>query len=239
MSGRTLLEAELCRRPLQPGRDTHGPGTDIEAEAAFRGGATPPPAFAEAHQSLGLVLHRQRRLPEATAAYRQALRHRPDLTAAAFSLANVLREQGEVDEAVATYRQIVQARPDMAEVHHNLANTLEEQGNLEGCRAHELEARRLRPDWVYPLFTLAELASHGHYEMPDEQVQRLQALSADPQLSLNDASMAQFAQAFLFDKAGDHDRAFASYRQGNTCKHRLLHQTGEAFDPAAHRQAIP
>ena len=213
-------------------------GRQIEAEAAFREALRLRPAFLEAHHSLGLVLHRQRRLPEATAAYRQALQLRPDFTEAAFSLANAFREQGQVEEAVATYRRILQSRPDMAEVHHNLANTLEEQGNLQDCLAHVLEAARLRPDWAYPLFTLAELACHGHYQISDDQVQRIQALLADPQLPLNDASFAHFAQAFLFDKAGDHDRAFASYRTGNACKHRLLQQTGEAFDPAAHQEAI-
>ncbi len=213
-------------------------GRQIEAEAAFREALRLRPAFLEAHHSLGLVLHRQRRLPEATAAYRQALQLRPDFTEAAFSLANAFREQGQVEEAVATYRRILQSRPDMAEVHHNLANTLEEQGNLQDCLAHVLEAARLRPDWAYPLFTLAELACHGHYQISDDQVQRIQALLADPQLPLNDASLAHFAQAFLFDKAGDHDRAFASYRTGNACKHRLLQQTGEAFDPAAHQEAI-
>jgi tetratricopeptide (TPR) repeat protein len=85
---------------------------------------------------------------------------------------------------------------------------------------------------------LADLAANGYYDFPQAQVERIQTMLRDPDLPPNDASQLHFALAFLREKQGAYDEAFASYQQANAVQHRLVHETSRAFDPQKHDEAI-
>ena len=208
------------------------------AVAAYRQALWLDPAYAEAHHNLGVALEGQGHAQEAVACYRQALQIRPNNPGACVNLGHALYDQGDVEGAGAAYRQALSLLPDCADAHNGLTYVLEDQGRAGEAVGHALEALRLRPDWAQPLFMLAELAANGYYEFPEAQLQRIQTLLRDPSLPLGDASLLHFALALVREKAGAYDDAFDSCRQGNASQHRLLHETGRAFDPDKHDQFI-
>src|SRR5262249_34691184 len=106
------------------------------------------PDYAEAHNSLGIVSARQRKLAEAAARYRQALRLKPDYPEAHNNLGAALELRGQLQEAVSSYGKAVQLKPDYAEAHNNLGASLDALRNLEESLASYTEAVRLKPDYA-------------------------------------------------------------------------------------------
>jgi tetratricopeptide (TPR) repeat protein len=208
------------------------------AVAAHRQALWLDPAYAEAYHNLGVALEGQGHAHEAVACYRRSLQIKPNNPGACINLGHALYDQKDLEGAGAAYRQALSLLPDCADAHHGLTYVLEDQGRAEEAVGHALEAIRLRPDWAQPLFALAELAANGYCQFPEDLVQRIQTLLGDPNLSLADASLLHFALALVREKAGTYDEAFDSYRQGNAAQHRLLHETGRAFDPDKHDQFI-
>jgi tetratricopeptide (TPR) repeat protein len=205
--------------------------------AAFGQALRLRPNYAEAYSNLGLTLKEQGRLQEAVACQQRAIQLRP-CADAYINLGNALRDQRDVEGAAAAFREALRLRPDYADAHNALAQVSVEQGQLQEAVRHALEALRFHPDWAPVVFVLAELAADGCYEFPEAQVQRIETLIGDPGTSPSDASLFCFALAMLREKRGDYDDAFASYRQGNALKHRLLHGTARAFDPQKHDEMI-
>ena len=152
----------------------------------------------------------------------------------ALTWATQLHDQGDVVGAAAAYRRALSLQPNDADAHNGLAQVLEEQGQPQQAVQHALAALHLRPDWAPMLFILAELAANGHYDFPEEQLQRIETRIGVPGTSPTDASLLHFALAMLREKRGAYDDAFDSYRQGNALVHGLLKETGQAFDAQEH-----
>jgi tetratricopeptide (TPR) repeat protein len=232
------LKPEFPEAYANLGIALHEQGDPERAMAAYHQALRLRPDFAEAHNNLGVILKEQRKLPEAAACYQRAVQLKPDYADAYSNLGNALRDQGSVEQAAAAYRQALSLEPGDAEAHDGLANVLEVQGRMDEAVRHALEALRLHPDWGRPLFSLAQLAVHGYYQFPEAQVERIETLVADPSISPGQAGILHFVLGVLYEKRAAYDDAFAHYRRGNALKHRLLHETGRAFDPQKHDEAI-
>jgi tetratricopeptide (TPR) repeat protein len=215
----------------------HQAGALQPAVAIYRQILQANPAHSPTLFYLGAAYQTLRDLPAATDCYRRLLLLEPANAEVHYQLGLTLHKQGNLADAATSYEQSLRLRPHYAEAHNNLSGILLELGRPEEALAHSLEALRLLPDCAPALFNLAELAVHGHYQFPPDQVRRIETLLANPSLSLNDGSLLHFALALLRDKAGAQE-AFDSYRQGNALKRRHLHETGQAFDPREHRESI-
>ena len=131
----------MGNRQAEAGRLDH-------AMAQYRKALALDPAYAEAHNNLGVILHRQGRLEEAAAAFGQALILVPEDADAHLNQGNVRFAQGRLDQAAVHFRQAVALKPDQAEAHLNLGVVLLQQGRLEDAHASTRRALALAPDMV-------------------------------------------------------------------------------------------
>jgi Tfp pilus assembly protein PilF len=99
-----------------------------------------------AHNNLGNVLDRERKIEDAMAHYAEALRLNPDFVDARNNLGNVLWRQGRLSEAAAQYLEALRVKPDYAEAHNGLGSVLDDQGKVEEAITHFREAVRLNPE---------------------------------------------------------------------------------------------
>jgi tetratricopeptide (TPR) repeat protein len=196
------------------------------------------PNYVEALSNLGLALRDQGRLEEAAACQRRAIELRPDGVDIYLNLGNVLHDLGDIDGASAAFQNALRLQPDCVDAHNSIALILEEQGRPEQAVGYVLEGLRYAPNSACLLAILGELAANDVCALTDEQLRRIESLAGAPATSTSDASMLHFSLAMMSEKRGAYDEAFASYRQGNAMKHRLLHETQRAFDPGQHGQWI-
>ena len=94
-----------------------------EAAALLRQATEASPTYAEAHNSLGILLLETGRTAEARAALERAVALRPDYANAHTNLGNALSAAGAGEEAAAAYRKAIALDPYDLQAHHRLART--------------------------------------------------------------------------------------------------------------------
>ena len=109
----------------------------FDEAASLLGQATDAaPAYAEAHNSLGILLLETGRSAEARATLERAIALRPDYANAHTNLGNALSAAGASDAAAAAYRKAIALDPRDLQAHHRLARTHLALGAVE----HALDA---------------------------------------------------------------------------------------------------
>ncbi len=94
-----------------------------EAAALLRQATEASPTYAEAHNSLGILLLETGRTAEARAALERAVTLRPDYANAHTNLGNAFSAAEAGDEAAAAYRKAIALDPRDLQAHHRLART--------------------------------------------------------------------------------------------------------------------
>ena len=94
-----------------------------EAAALLRQATEAAPTYAEAHNSLGILLLETGQTAEAQTVLERAVALRPDYANAHTNLGNALSESGMGEEAVAAYRKAIALDPYDLQAHHRLART--------------------------------------------------------------------------------------------------------------------
>jgi len=196
------------------------------------------PGHAQAQNDLGGALLACNQVEAALRHLHQAVRLRPDFAEAHSNLGLAFRELGRIDEAMQCFRESLRLNPNYPGAHNNLGYTLEFQGRIDEARAEFLEALRLDPNNARALASLSGLASNGHHEFTDDQLQRIRALVARNDIPVDEVGRLHFALARVCDRAGAYDEAFAHYRQGNELRKEYVRRRGTAFDPAAQHQRV-
>ncbi|MEP7274711.1 MAG: tetratricopeptide repeat protein [Betaproteobacteria bacterium] len=125
-----------------------------DAIACYREALVLAPAFVDAHNNLGALLHRRGRLPEALACYRAALSLRPGSADLHYNLASALRDQGVAADAAAAFRRAISLQPDHLLAHCNLGNLLGAAGDPEGSTASYARALAIDPECVEAHYNL-------------------------------------------------------------------------------------
>ncbi len=154
-----------------------------EAEAEYREALRLNPNYAEAHNSLGILLGKDlERYEEAEAEFRETLRVNPNDAEAHNNLGNLLGNLGRHEEAEAKYREALRINPDLAEAHNNLGVLL---GNLEKheeAEAEYREALRINPNYAEAHSNLGNLL--GDLERCEEaETEFREALRVNPDLA--------------------------------------------------------
>ena len=124
------------------------PGTEAEAEAAYRRAIEADPALGSAWTNLGNLLHRRGDSAGARSCYERAVDLDPDHPEARYNLANVLDESGDAEMAIAEYERTLRVAPDFADAHYNLALLLERIGATDRAQAHLRRYRELSPEKI-------------------------------------------------------------------------------------------
>jgi tetratricopeptide (TPR) repeat protein len=216
----------------------HRQGRLNEALALLQETVRLAPNFAQARNDLGGALLACGQPEPAIEHLQEAVRLRPDFAEAQSNLGLAFRELGRIDEAVRCFRGAMRLNPAYPGAHNNLGYTLEFQGQVEEARAEFREALRLDPNNARALASLSGLAAAGHYQLSDEELSRIRSLLTRNDLPADDLGRLHFALARVHDKAGDYDKAFVHYRQGNDFRKEYVRRRGAAFDPEAQRRAV-
>jgi len=104
--------------------------------------------YAEAHNELGYLLHKSKRLQEAEASFLRALELKPGFAEAHNNLGNLLYETKRLQEAEAAFRRALELYPDLAQSHNNLGNLLHVTKRLGEAECAFRKAIELKPDFA-------------------------------------------------------------------------------------------
>jgi tetratricopeptide (TPR) repeat protein len=215
-----------------------GPGRAKRAAHHFEEAIRLNPEFPEAHNNLGVARLRMNRSSEALAHWREALRLRADYPEPHFNLGSEFMELGRYPEAENHFQEALRIKPDFADVKTNLGSLCVQTGRFEEARNHLHEALRLKPHAARAYYTLSELTSHGFYEFTTQDLENVSLLLGRPDLSIEDATLLQFALGNVFNKKQLYDEAFRHYEAANAAKKLLLRERGSAFRPEKQTQLV-
>ena len=147
-----------------PGRDTelarqhHSRALDLidaeeydEAERALRQSLQADVMFGPAHNNLGKVYFKQRRLYQAAWEFQYAARLMPHHPEPRNNLGLVFEDVGQLDEAVDHYREAMKISPDNPQLIGNLARARIRRGDRDEKLVdllQQLVGKDTRPEWV-------------------------------------------------------------------------------------------
>jgi len=196
------------------------------------------PGNAQAHNDLGGTFIAARQPDLALPHLRRAIRLKPDFPEAHNNLGVALRNVNEFEESLECFQTAVRLKPLYVRARINLGHALQLLGRLDDALAEFLEALRLEPKNALALSHLSNLAQHGYYRFPAEQVHALEELAALTDIPPEEHCRIHFALARLRDKAGAYDEAFAHCTRGNELRREYDRRRGLLFDPDAHHAVI-
>jgi tetratricopeptide (TPR) repeat protein len=193
------------------------------------------PTIVQAHNNLGVLLAAADETDEAIEHYKQAIQLQPLNVEAHYNLGNALRHRQDMASATRAYEQALLLQPDYTPARDGLADTCMELGDDAGAKAHWQAALRARPGDVRSLLGLAK---SGWLSPDDPGVDQIEVRLREPNLSDDVSSYLHFAAAYILDRAGEIDRAFEHFRQGNAARRALFHRSGGGFDSKEYAQRV-
>ena len=203
-----------------------------EAVDAYERAVRLRPHFPRALNNLGNALQRLGRVDEAIGAYRKALALEPEEADACNNLANALKDAGRFEEALALYDRAVGARRSRSDqALANKALLLMEIGATAGARHAAREALAINPDSVpaWHIRALLETFKAGDSEL--NTLERLLGRAEELRMSDEERIRLHMALGKAQLDAGDSERAFALFAEGNRLKRSTVHHdaalTGE------------
>ena len=147
------------------------------------------------------------------------------------NVGNLLALLGRFDEATRSYERALALRPQFAEVHNNLANVLKQQGHFDRAVQRYQQAIALQPDYADAHFNQSEIKT---FQRDDQELPLLEALARDNStVPAGKKPLVHFALGKALEDAGEYDRAFGHWLQGNALKRRQL-----AYDPQQPQQDL-
>ena len=138
-----------------------------------------------------------------------------------------------LDDAERELNRAIAINPNYLEARLNLGNLYEDQGNLEAAKSTYGSALAIMPTNGRSNARLAVIDVFSGNAAA--AVQRLQNVLIDPRTSSEDRAEVLFALGNAFDAAGEYDRAFAAYEEGNTIRAALARVR---YDPRAAEELI-
>lgn len=187
------------------------------------------PDMIEAHLHLGSLHYLADRNEQSIESYRQALRLAPDRPDALCGLAATLAVQGHFEEALTHVRRALDISPDHMEAHITLADIHEKRGNYE--EAYQALRPLIDSGKTGSRLAVSFASVARHVGRSHEAVELMEQVLSEPGLTVKQQQDLRFALGKALDSAGEYDRAFHHYAEGN----RLVKRH---FDPAGHSRLI-
>ncbi len=180
------------------------------------------PDNATARINLGIALKGLGRFREAIDAYKAVLDQEPGNDAALNNMGVAHMGLDEAGEAETCFRRVLQAQPDNVGAANNLGRACEALGDMEGAATAYRQAVKLMPDCGEAHLALASMGpvQAGH-------LRDMQGLYDDPGADATQRLYLAFALGKALEDAGDYDKAFEYFSEGNR-----LHHAANPFDLA-------
>jgi tetratricopeptide (TPR) repeat protein len=158
-------------------------GMYSDLETLWRVTLSRNPASWLAHNNLGDLLLKQKRLKEAFEQFQSALQIKPDDEKIWFNLGDAFSAEGQPDKAMKCYRKAIEINPNYFNALNNLGSALAAEGRFDEATGYYLQARQIEPASFITLKNLASaMAATGRL---DEAIgnyrQAIQINSNDPE----------------------------------------------------------
>ena len=187
-------------------------GSLAEAVTWYKQALELAPDAARLHCYLASAYEEADNYEDAVASYETALRLDPDFAEAHDGLGWIRHEQGRNDEAMRCYQTALRLKPDFPTAECNLGMLLTELGDFAGAEAAFREVIRRRPQHAG---AHAQLATLLRGKLPETDLEVLNRLLADPELSDNRRASLHFGLAHVLDARSQYSQAAEDLRVGN------------------------
>jgi predicted Zn-dependent protease len=173
------------------------------------------PDYRAARLDYVVVLLERHKYQQARAELEQLIKAEPDNRQHRAMYATACAGLGEHERAVQLYRKLLREAPQAEEVHLSLAHSLKALGRRDEAIASYHAAATARPDFGDAYWSLANLKT---YRFPDEEITRMRAIEAAPEIRLVDRYHVCFALGKAFEDRGDYAESWRFYERGNASK---------------------
>ncbi|MSQ93229.1 MAG: sulfotransferase family protein [Gemmataceae bacterium] len=153
-------------------------------------------------------------------------------------LAKALIRENQETDALAHFEQAAQLDPRLAEAQSAWGAALIDVGRTPEAIAHLQESLRLQPDHVVAFAHLSELVNENCYRYSEAELAEITRLLGDAATTPVDRSALHFALAYVQEKQGQYDDAFAHFRTGHDLKRQASEASGVVFESAEHTKVV-
>jgi tetratricopeptide (TPR) repeat protein len=186
-----------------------------DAEALLRRALELAPDFTAARANLAIALYRQNRPAEAVEILDGITDDEPDYLGHRNLKAAALSRIGGYEEAIRLYEDVLARRPEQPKVWMSFGHVLKTVGRTQdGIDAYR-HAIRIAPTLGEAWWSLANLKT---VKLDTEDVAAMEAALARPDLAEADRLHLHFALGKALEDAGERERAFAHYQEGNSLR---------------------
>ena len=237
--GRALMAERLCRdflkrnpkhveamRLLASFGTQHGIFDD--AEFLLESALTFEPDNRRARIDYIDVLHKRQKYEQSLSEASTLLKANPDDPIAQLSYANQAAAAGRFDDAIRIYDDVVANNPGASFTGPTLQLTRGHALKATGRVAQAVDAYRgayrQRPNFGDAFWSLANLKT---YRFTEDELGQMQAVAEAPDTPEEDRIHVLFALGKASEDAGDAERAFGFYQQGNSLRHAQHPQEAE------------
>ena len=183
-----------------------------EAIMSYKAAITLQFDYAEAHYNLGLIFHDLKRLDEATQSYKTAIAFQSDYADAHYNLGILYHDVGQLKMAIDSIKMAIKINPENADTHKYLGNTFQSNGQIdEAIKCYE-KALSINPSHADAHRNLSTIKNYIH---DDDQINLMQDLLLNGNLSQSDLVHINFALAKANEDLGKKDDLFKSLNEGN------------------------
>ena len=248
LAGGRLAEAEAALRPHLKEKPTDVAAIRMMAELAARLGRLGDsenllrralelaPAYAAARANLATVLHRQGKPMEAVAVLDTLLGDDPDNPSHQNLKAASLGRIGSYGEALALYELVLARFPAQAKVWMSYGHVLKTVGRREDSVAAYRRALAEAPALGEAWWSLANLKT---VRLGPEDIAAMEAGLARPEVTAEDRFHFHFALGKALEDAGEAERAFGHYAEGNRLRREGIdHDADEISDHVRRSRAL-
>lgn len=210
-------------------------GQTVEAERVLRNAQRLAPRDLATLTNLGDILTLLDRPAEAVLQLEEALRVDPNCVEALNNLAVALKDADRAAEGLPMLERAVQLNPQYTPALNNLATAQISNGQVAEGTVLLDKVLELNPRDIPALYTLSTSTKR---KVTDDEVQRIQSLLGQAELSPENQELLNFALCTVFDKREAHTLAFDHAEAANRAKKAGYRRIGLDFDRRQHLQLV-
>jgi len=178
----------------------------------FASAVTFDPKFAQAYHNLGLSYKHLRKDLEAGNNFDKALVIKPDYAEAANNRGVIFQNSGDLENAIKYYQKSLVINPNLADAYNNIGLAEKELNNTDNAIKSFEDALSIDPNFACAYYNLSQFK---HYTLNKKQVEKMQSLVSNDDVSQTDLIFLNFALAGVNENLGNQDEFFNYLHEGN------------------------
>ena len=174
------------------------------------------PNLTHAYNYIGTVYHKLYKPYEAIENYRKAIELDESYAEAYYNLGTSLNVVNNSEDALDNFRKAIELKPDYPEVYNNIGIIYQQIGKLELAEDNYSKAIKINPNYAEAHYNLSNIKT---FDYEDEQLNQIQKLSLNQDLTDEQRYQLHFALGKAFEELNEYEKSFKNYDKGNRiCK---------------------